>query len=114
MLGNRTVQLIGIIICSCVAPPLTAQNGGISSSSLGKTSAEELRSYGIELSEPSLLAALRNANPRVRALAAHQLQSDRDTDAIPAIERTPPRTCLCATLCVFLLGAAVPASGSTR
>src|SRR6202012_2248743 len=62
------------------------RNPDISSSGRGKTSAEELKSYGIELSEPSLLAALRNANPRVRMLAAHQLQSDRDTDALPTIE----------------------------
>jgi HEAT repeat protein len=83
---NRTVRLIGVVICSCVATSLTAQNGGIASNDRGKSPAEELRSYGIELSEPSLLAALRNSNPRVRMLAAHQLQSDGDTDAIPAIQ----------------------------
>src|SRR5271166_5133596 len=86
MLRNRAAWLIEIILCSCVATSLMAQNGDISSSDRGKTSAEELKSYGIELSERSLLAALRNSNPRVRVLAAHQLQSDHDTDAIPAID----------------------------
>ncbi|MGA7316887.1 MAG: HEAT repeat domain-containing protein [Silvibacterium sp.] len=86
MLVNHAAWLIEIILCSCVATSLTAQNGGISSSGRGKSPAEELQSYGIELSQSSLLAALRNLNPRVRMLAAHQLQSDHDTDAIPAIE----------------------------
>ena len=86
MLVNHTAWLIEIILCSCVATSLAAQNGGMSSNDRGKSSSEELQSYGIELSQPSLLAALRNSNPRVRMLAAHQLQSDHDTDAIPAIE----------------------------
>jgi hypothetical protein len=86
MLMNRAAWLFEIILCSCVATSLTAQNSDVSTSSRGKTPAEELKSYGIELSEPSLLSALRNSNPRMRVLAAHQLQSDRDTGAIPAIE----------------------------
>jgi len=86
MLVNRTAWLIEIILCSCVVTSLTAQNGDMTGGGRGKTTAEELKSYGIELSEPSLLAALRNSNPRVRVLAAHQLQGDHDTDAIPAID----------------------------
>ena len=86
MLVKHAAWLIEIILCSCVATSLTAQNGGISSNDRGKSPAEELRSYGIELSEPSLLAALQNSNPRVRMLAAHQLQGDGDTNAIPAIQ----------------------------
>jgi HEAT repeat protein len=86
MLRNHAAWLIEIILCSCVATSLMAQNGGMSSNDRGKSPAEELRSYGIELSEPSLLATLQNSNPRVRMLAAHQLQGDGDADAIPAIQ----------------------------
>ena len=90
MLVKHAAWLIEIILCSCVATSLTAQNGGISSNDRGKSPPEELTSYGIELSEPSLLAALQNSNPRVRMLAAHQLQGDGDTDAIPAIQSALP------------------------
>ena len=53
----------------------------------GRSSAEALRSYGIDLSRQSLLAALSNANPRVRVLAADQLAYQHDADAIPAVEQ---------------------------
>jgi HEAT repeat protein len=86
MLLNPTAWLIEIILCSCVVTSLAAQKEDISGSNRGKTTAEELQSYGIEFSERSFVAALRNSNPRVRVLAAHQLQSDHDADAIPAIE----------------------------
>ena len=56
-------------------------------SSRGKTSAEALREYGIDLSEPALLKALKNPNGRIRILAAHQLANDNDADAVPAVEQ---------------------------
>lgn len=57
-------------------------------SSLGVNPAEKLTSYGIELSKESLLAALNDASPEIRTLAAEELIYEKhDADAIPAIER---------------------------
>jgi HEAT repeat protein len=49
--------------------------------------AELLRVHGIDTSEPSLLAALRDSDPQVRSSAAAQLAQNRDVRAIPAIEK---------------------------
>lgn len=49
--------------------------------------AETLATHGItDLSEDSLIAALLNSNPQVRAVAAMKLDEDRHDDAVPAIE----------------------------
>ncbi len=87
MLRSGTARILGTIIIGCLSTVVIAQNADTPANSRGRTSAEILRDYGIDPSESSLLAALKNANPRVRMLAAFQLQSDRDNDAIPAIER---------------------------
>jgi HEAT repeat protein len=87
MLVNRSPSLAGIVIGCLFAASAMAQNGGSAANSRGKTSAERLQEYGIELSESSLLAALSNSTPKVRLLAAMQLAADNDIDAIPAIER---------------------------
>jgi HEAT repeat protein len=79
--------LIGTMATCLFLTPAGAQNGGAITSSRGSTSAEALRSYGVELSEQSLLVALCNVNPKIRALAADQLSHDHHFDAIPAIER---------------------------
>jgi HEAT repeat protein len=87
MLTNHNPSLAGIVIYCLFVASAMAQNGGSAANSRGKTSAEKLQEYGIELSEPSLLAALSNSTPKVRVLAAMQLAADNDIDAIPAIER---------------------------
>jgi hypothetical protein len=46
----------------------------------------QLRSYGIEITPESLLAALSNSNPRVRYLSAFQLVDTVGKDALPAIK----------------------------
>lgn len=48
---------------------------------------ELLRQHNVELTEPSLLAALKNPDPQVRYLAAAKLAADRDVDAVPSIEQ---------------------------
>ena len=46
-----------------------------------------LRERGIELTKSALLNALRNPDDSVRYLAAMKLAEDKDTDAIPAMQR---------------------------
>ncbi|MGH9500082.1 MAG: HEAT repeat domain-containing protein [Terriglobales bacterium] len=46
-----------------------------------------LREHGIELTQPALLNALRNADASVRYLAAMKLAEDKVVDATPAIEQ---------------------------
>ena len=74
------------MIC-CLSVALSqAQKEIAPPNSRGKTSAEALRAYGIDLSEPSLLTALSNSNPKVRVLAAYQLAAEHDSGATSAIE----------------------------
>jgi HEAT repeat protein len=74
------------VICSLFFRAAIAQ-GIPPVSHRGRSSAEALNSYGIDVSKESLLAALSNANPRVRVLAADQLAYQHDSDAVPAIEQ---------------------------
>jgi len=63
-----------------------SQNSEVITNSQHRTFAEDLSSYGIDLSRQSLVAALSNKDPKVRSLAANQLVQDGDQDAIPSIE----------------------------
>jgi HEAT repeat protein len=54
----------------------------------GKSSTDFLRAHGIEISEPSLIAALQSALPEVRFSAVTQLLADCDLQSIPVIEKT--------------------------
>jgi len=90
MCYNRKLHVLEIIMICCLSAAFSvavAQNSDTSTNSRGRTSAEVLRSYGIELSEPSLLNALNNSNPKIRMHAAMQLAADHDSDTMPAIER---------------------------
>jgi hypothetical protein len=96
MLGDRAILRLVIAACCLCAVPAVGQNGGQVTNahidggevanSRGRSSAEVLRAYGIELSEPSLVAALSNPNARIRMNAAMQLAADNDSSAIPSIE----------------------------
>jgi HEAT repeat protein len=86
MSHNRSARLFGTMSCLCVAVVAIGQKGALDKSSRGKTSAEELTALGINLSEPSLLNALSNTNPRVRMLAAYQLEDSQYVDSTAAIE----------------------------
>ena len=66
--------------------PVSAQNVSPASSGALKSFAESLHARGIAVSEPSLIAALRNLDAEVRSLAALKLAEDHDADAIPSIE----------------------------
>jgi len=51
------------------------------------TLSEALRSRGVtDLSEPSLIAALKHRDPVVRSIAANELAAEGHADALPAIE----------------------------
>lgn len=65
-----------------IAPQIIAHANGSPPTSL----ADSLRSKGIDLSRPSLLAALRNSDPQVRGLAAMKLAENHDSEAVPAIK----------------------------
>jgi len=52
-----------------------------------KPSSDFLRARGIEISEPSLIAALQSDSPEVRTNAAGKLLGDCDIQSIPAIEK---------------------------
>src|ERR1700746_2374659 len=49
------------------------------------TFGELLKRHNIELTQSALIAALKNPDPEVRALAAHKLAEDGATEAIPLI-----------------------------
>lgn len=51
------------------------------------TFGELLRRHNIELTQSALIAALKNPDPDVRYLAAHQLAGDGATEAIPEIKQ---------------------------
>jgi HEAT repeat protein len=65
---------------------VAAQSGSSATSGALKPFAESLRSHGIEISEPSLISALRNGDPEVRSLAALKLAEDHHFGATPSIE----------------------------
>ncbi len=62
--------LVSAKIASATAPPTVAQ---------------ALRSHGIKISEPDLIAALRDSRPMVRALASVELSELKAATALPAI-----------------------------
>ena len=77
--------LVGSLACAfalafAVVPAV--QVGGSPLTSL----ADALRAKGIDLSRPSLLAALHNSDPAVRGLAANKLAENHDAEALPAIK----------------------------
>src|SRR5581483_2937596 len=68
-----------------------------------------LHMHNIDLTAPSLVAALRNTDPEVRWLAAVQLQEDKVVEAIPAIYQAlesekAPRARVNMALALALLG----------
>lgn len=62
--------LLPLVAASATAPPTVAQ---------------ALRSYGIRISEPDLIVALRDSRPMVRALASAELSELKAVTALPAI-----------------------------
>ena len=50
------------------------------------TFGELLKRHNIQLTQPALVDALRNADPEVRYLAAHKLAEDKAVETIPAIK----------------------------
>ena len=52
----------------------------------GPTFGELLKHHNIQLTQPALVDALRNADPEVRYLAAHKLAEDKAVETIPAIK----------------------------
>jgi HEAT repeat protein len=86
MMNHQTTLLIGAMACSVLWIPAVAQNSSQAAGQRPTQAAYQLRSLGIELSKQSLVAALANSDPKIRALAAAQLGQDHDPDAIPPIE----------------------------
>lgn len=83
----RLHLLFGAAVLSLAAASACAQGFTVTTNFPPITFAEALRSHGItDLSEESLIAALRNSDPEVRSLAANKLAEDGHLDAVQAIE----------------------------
>lgn len=75
---------IRLVLSSLLAGSGMSQTSGENGSL--KRFGDSLTARGIELTEPSLIAALHNSDGEIRSLAALKLAEDRDLDAIPSIE----------------------------
>jgi HEAT repeats len=81
--------LLTLILLFVLIPSTSAQQtpevqvGSVRLSRFG----DLLRELHIELTEPSLLRALKNPNPEIRYLAAMKLAEDKAFDAIPAVKQ---------------------------
>ena len=94
MLRARIVRaLTTMMMISCLfAGAAAAQSDRVPVNSRGQRSAEILRSHGIDLAKASLLAALKNADPQVRANTALQLASGLTlTQPLPSKRSFPLR-----------------------
>jgi len=77
-----TLILVFVLIPSTSAQQPEAQVGSVRLSRFG----DLLRELHIELTEPSLLRALKNPNPEIRDLAAMKLAEDKAVDAVPQVK----------------------------
>ena len=79
--NNSTLAILLFLLAGLRATPQTpvAQTGHM------MTFRELLTQRNIELTEPSLVAALRNPDPHVRSWSALVLAEDKATNAVPAI-----------------------------
>lgn len=78
--------LVGVLICIFMRGAGAAQSANNPANTPLKSCAEVLRSRGIDLSEPSLIAALQNRDPQIRSLAALKLAEDHDYGAVSPIK----------------------------
>ncbi len=76
----------GISIILIFAATLTGSHPASESNGSLPTFGELLKQHKIQLTEPALVDALKNADPEVRYLAAQKLAEDKATGAIPAIK----------------------------
>ena len=92
IISKDKVFILCTTLCFLAVPPIVAQNNRVCDANhpCGNTRftsfAEALRERGIDTSQSSLITALSNNDPEVRALAAYQLAENRDLFAFPAIE----------------------------
>ncbi|MGA7860160.1 MAG: hypothetical protein WCA11_19645, partial [Terracidiphilus sp.] len=85
-MSMRLLRLLIEVMLVATAANARAQDTGITLVR-PRPLAEALRSHGVtDLSEKSLLAALKNSDPAVRSLAANKLAEDGYADAGPSIE----------------------------
>jgi hypothetical protein len=93
------------ILTSSILAQETPEVGRVRLSRFG----DLLREHNLELTEPALIRALKNADSEVRFLAAMKLQEDKAVDATPAIREAlavekVPRTRVNMALALGLLG----------
>jgi hypothetical protein len=86
-IGSAVPSLLALI-CSLTSGPSVAQSPSASASAPLTSFASSLHAHGIEISPPSLILALRNADPEIRSLAALKLAEDHDSDSIASIENS--------------------------
>src|SRR5450631_1401775 len=80
-------QLSRAVIFSCLSAFAFTPSINTPVSQHPKSVRESLRDHGIEVSQPSLIAALKEGDPKVRVLAALELAEIGDSDAIQFIEQ---------------------------
>jgi HEAT repeat protein len=101
-----TLILLFVLITSDAAQQTPeAQVGSVRLSRFG----DLLREHNIDLTEPALVRALKNADSDVRFLAAMKLAEDKTVDAIPAVKQAvaaekTPRTRVNIAVALGLLG----------
>ncbi len=78
--------LISSAVCVLLLGSATAQNSRPNFNKDTTPLAESLHARGIEIPQPSLIAALHNSDGEIRSQAALKLAEDLDVDAIPSIE----------------------------
>lgn len=83
---NQRKSLVATLALLFLLGRAIPQNAGVNLGGMPQPLGDSLRGRGIDVSEPSLVAALRNIDPEVRSLAALKLAEDRYLDAVPAIE----------------------------
>jgi len=107
----RGLALLVALVFSCVMPQeVPAQREPeVGFGRAGGSPRELLRRSGIEMTEPALIAALKNPDSSVRYLAAMKLAEDKAVNAVPAIKEAldvekVPRAHVNISLALALLG----------
>lgn len=85
MRSNKFV--VAVILVTAPLFSQSSQEGFVVLTGPGPTLEEQLEQHHIALTQPALVAALRNSDPEVRDLAAQKLAEDKATETIPAIEQ---------------------------
>lgn len=83
---GSVVTIVALLVPGLIAQDFSACDPHLPCNPRPTTFAEALQAHGIDTSYPSLIAALKNSDPVVRSLAAHELAEKHDYSDKAAIE----------------------------